>query len=638
MSAAARTWLRRAGTLLRHGAVFLFRQPAVWAWPLAAWWVLSCPPGTVRPEIALPHCYMPALGWVLVGCLPSLFGAAPPVAQPPPTSLSRRVLLALTVAVLVGATVLRFWDLSGWPPPGIGFEEFQIGSRAAAGSASGWDFPLRNFLASYIQPGEHALTVYALSLGFSLLGQGFLELRLPFVVAGALSPFLLYAVCRRLVSWEVSLFAVALFAVSWWQIAASRAADEIFFPIWVELAILWLLLHFEDTGRSWAAFLLALFSGLLIYEYTSYHMVPLLVVGYLLVRLAGFGLTVLRPASAGKRRRMIWTGLHTYGAGVLAMAMTWIIVGHFQLLRDISSGWYSYFAGGVSGHSADPDALFMQLKSPTGLPAFLVRKLQIPFMAAWSPKQGAFCGFIGVGEHPAFDIVTAVCLGLGLVLVALTPRRRGHALVWIWAMAVIAGAALLPQNPNLHRYYMGLPLFYLLIALGAQVVWQAARTPTARRALLVGFAAAVGYASVANVHHLFAELFANQARRDNWHWPRTEVARWIRAHDRRDWICLVADDERSMYGANPLQPEWHWLVDGWNLHVADSAADCVPAPAEATGDLHFIDALPDRPSEFEAVLRTHYPTAQELAPIEMLRHGFLAPTFVVRRGDSDTGG
>jgi len=629
VTAEAGTRSQHAGRLLRRAVALLFRQPAVWAWPLAVWLVLKCPPGTIHPAIALPHCYLPALGWVLVGCLPSLFSTAPPLRAPQPTYLSRRVLSALTVGVLVGATLVRFWNLSVWPPPGIGFEEFQIGGRAWGASAPGWDFPLRNFLNVYTQPGEHALTVYATSLGFSALGPGFLELRLVFVVAGTLSPFLLYAVCRRLVSWEVSLFAVALFAVCWWQIAASRAADEIFFPIWVELAVLWLLLHFEETGRSWAAFLLALLSGLLIYEYTSYHMVPLLVIGYLLSRLAGFALHVLRLPSAADRWPALRAALHTYGAGVIAMAMTWVIVGHFQLLRDFSHGWSSYFAGGVTPHSADPDALFVQLKSPAGLPAFLLRKLSIPLLAAWSPNHGAFCSHTGLGQHPAFDVVTAVCLGLGFLLVAATPRRRFHALVWIWAMAVIGGAALLPQNPNLHRYYMGLPLFYLIIALGAQIVWQAQRTPAARRAVLIVFAAAVAYASVANLHYFFAELIPDQARRDSWRFPRTEVAGWIRAHDRRDWICLVADDQRDIYGANPLQPEWHWLVDGWNLRVADSAAGCIPAPPDATGDLYYIDALPDRPSDFAAVLRAQYPTAREKVPIAVPHHDFLAPTYVV---------
>jgi len=140
------------------------------------------------------------------------------------TTIPRWVLASLTIALLVAATALRLWKVGEWPPNGIGFEEFQLAARAPMAD---W---ARNFLFLYSQPGEHTLTVYALSLVFTYLGTGFLEMRLAFIIVSLLCPVLLYAVCRKLLSWEVSLFAVALFAVSWWQIAAGRVADEIFFP------------------------------------------------------------------------------------------------------------------------------------------------------------------------------------------------------------------------------------------------------------------------------------------------------------------------------------------------------------------------------------------------------------------------
>ena len=241
-----------------RAAVFPLRHPAVWAWPVALGLTLYASRKSFIPEVALNY-YLAALGLVLLGCLPSFVTTRPPRRELPQAPfLPRGLLVWLTAAVLLFAAVVRVWKLWEWPPHGIGFEEFQIAARGDLGPQ--W---AQNFLTLYARPGEHTLTAYAISLSFAFLGTGFLAMRVPFVIVSILCPILLYAVCRKLVAWEVSLFAVALFAVSWWQIAAGRAADEIFFPMWAEIAILWLLLHFEDTGRTWAAFFLALLSGLL---------------------------------------------------------------------------------------------------------------------------------------------------------------------------------------------------------------------------------------------------------------------------------------------------------------------------------------------------------------------------------------
>ncbi len=601
------------------------RYPSVWAWPLAAWLTLRGSYSGLGPAEVLERHYAPALGLVLLGCVPSFFERTPSVREPDPPFLPGRVLAWLTVAVLAAAVAVRVWRLWEWPPDGIGFEEFQIGARGDMGPQ--W---ARNLLVSYSQPGEHTLTAYAISLSYAFFGTGFLEMRLPFIVTGILCPFLLYAVCRRLVAWEVSLFTVGLFAVSWWQIAASRAADEIFFPMWIELVVLWLLVHFEDTGRTWAAFFLALLSGLLIYEYTSYHLVPVLVIGYLSARVLLFVAHVLlEPPPPRGRLRRVADAVRFYGQGAIAMMLVWLIVAHFQLINDVRRGMGSWFAGGVGGHAVDPDGLLAQLRAPSDLSAFLVRKLAIPLRAAYQPGQGDFCLFTGLGGQPAFDLATAIAIGVGFLLVGVTAWRRLHALALLWAGLVIGGAALLPANPNLHRYYTGLPVFYLIIALGAEVLWRWLRQPVARYALLGVFALAVAYATVSNLHYLFWEMVPSPTLREAWIWPRTEIVNFVRTHRRDDWTCIVANDDHSIYGPNPLQPEWQFLVQGWNVRVSASGADCIPAQEETTGPRYYVFALPDSPIDLEALLRRHYPNAQELAPITVPLHQFTGRTYYV---------
>ena len=90
----------------------------------------------------------------------------------------------------------------------------------------------------------------------------------------------------------------------------------------------------------------------------------------------------------------------------------------------------------------------------------------------------------------------------------------------------------------------------------------------------------------------------------------------------------MADDTREIYGNSPLQPEWHWLVDGWNVRVSESA-DCIPAPEAAPGGLYYVFARPDAPIDLEARLREHYPNAEERPPIELPSAKFVARTFYV---------
>jgi hypothetical protein len=121
----------------------------------------------------------------------------------------------------------------------------------------------------------------------------------------------------------------------------------------------------------------------------------------------------------------------------------------------------------------------------------------------------------------------------------------------------------------------------------------------------------------------------NPQARANWTWPRTEVIRWIRQRERDDWICIIANDDLSMGGANPLQVEWKYLVHGWNVRVSAAGAECLPAADAGIGPKYYIFTVPDTPPDPAAALRAHYPAAQELAPIDLPHRHFTARTFYV---------
>jgi hypothetical protein len=599
-------------------------HPAWWACSLAVVLTFLAPPGAENAEIAVRWYTLPALLFVLFGCLPSLSGALARHPDEQPTLLPRRVLVVLTILILAGSVVARLWRLTAWPPEGIGFEEYELAARANIGGG-----PFDRLVHMYANPIEHTLTAYSVSLSFALFDTGFFQMRLPFVVAGVMAPFFFYFACRRLVAWEPALFATALFSVSWWQIAGSRPADEIFFPLFALCAVLWLLLRFEDTAETWAAFALGLSSGLLIYEYSAYHLAAPMVLAHLTVRAALFLLWVRYDlAPWPERRQRLVEATCRYAPGVVVLLVTWFTLGRLQLLRDMRLGMASWLLEGIRRHGTN--GVLGRLDTSADFLSFAATRLGDALQALYRPGFNSSDFFFGLGDYPAFDPVTAAAMGAGILLTIVTPLRRFHLFVLLWTTLLVLGAALLPGNTNTHRFYVALPFFYLFIAFGAGVLWNALHWRTARALLLAIFAVAVASAAQANLYRMYWELVPDQGRALNWIWPRTEIARWVRQRPRDELICIIATDEDpGITGPNPLRAEWQWTVKGWNVRVAGAIEGCLPAAMGSTPPRYIIFALRDMPPDLRSVLERAYPGVRELVPIKVPAHRFVGRTFDV---------
>jgi hypothetical protein len=593
----------------------LLSYPAIFLWP-AALYVTWLGLGDI---VHAGYCFA-ALALVLLGCFPR-FSAGPPLpAVKRETFLPSRLLGWLTVAVLVLATFVRIWKVWEWPPDGLHFEEDEIGSGAL-----GLDLPgefLFTVLQWYGQLGEHKLPYVSTAFSFHFLGPDYMTMRLPFIVAGVLSPFFLYAACRRLASWEASLFALLLFSVSWLHIAGSRVADEIFFPVVVEAALLWSLVHFMDTGRMWSAYLVALLSGLLVYEYTSYHAVVFLVIGYLGAALVRC-LIRLEDAESGKAvSGALAAGARRYAPGVLVMVLVWTIVAFVMLVGDFMSGG-GWFAGGVAGHAGDATGLLSQKVGD--LPGFVLARITRPLEIAYRPG-GFRTDAFGQSDHPMFDPVTACAMGLGLVLVALTFWRRFHLLMLAWIGLVWLGGALLPGTINPFRFYMALPVLYLTIALGTEVLWRWAGR-RARWVLLILMATGGAYAAVDNLHHFFGWVVPEA--REAWEWPRTSIANWIRQRERDATIWVLGTEAGWGDSTKLLGTNCKFLVDGWNVHETSADDHGLPEVRHSGAPLYFILAYRPPNPEMEAKLRHRYPNARALPPLEVRRFKLSLPTFQI---------
>ena len=159
---------------------------------MAALLTYLAPSGAESAQLAVRWYTLPALLLVLVGCLPSMYGATARGPAPQPSLLPRRLLVVLTVAILIGSVAARLWRPTAWPPEGIGFEEYELAARANLPGG-----PLDRLVQLYANPVEHTLTAYSVSLSFALFDTGFFQMRLPFMVGGVLSPLFFYLVCRR---------------------------------------------------------------------------------------------------------------------------------------------------------------------------------------------------------------------------------------------------------------------------------------------------------------------------------------------------------------------------------------------------------------------------------------------------------
>ena len=352
-----------------------------------------------------------------------------------------------------------------------------------------------------------------------------------------------------------------------------------------------------------------------------------LVVGYLAARACCFAARGLRaPAPWPERRRRLASAARRYTPGAIAMLLVWVILARLQLLRDIRLGMGSWLLEGIRRHGTT--GVLGRLGRPADFSAFVVMRVGDALRAFYTPGFSGEDRFLGLGEYPAFDPTTALAMALGALLVAVTLRRRLHLFVLGWTALVVLGAALLPGNVNTHRYYVGLPLFYLLVALGAGVLWDGMRRPAARAVLVGVFAVAAIAAAGANVHRLYWQLFPDASLREHWIWPRTEIIRWVRERPRDQPICIVAtDDDPGITGSNPLRPQWDWLLKGWAVRVAPTVDGCLPSDTNAEPARYIVFALPGSADDPLAALRRGYPTLQELPPIEVPNHLFIARTF-----------
>lgn len=260
----------------------------------------------MRQEIPFRLAFLANIGTVSIIAF-GIFVATRRVAPASQRASRRAEIVAVAAVTLFGALMRTlYWDVF---PPADGqlLEEPQVAWNAVRSIRFGHIdayFPITNLI------GE---------IGFRIIGPTMNGLRIPFVVLGILSVPVFYVTARLFLGTPVSaLFVTLLFAGNSMLAGSSRIALETMHPIFtlvVGLAFVFFAAAEPTVGKCALA---GVFNGLLLAEYDSYRLTPLLNLIFLAVSLRPRREEASWPGAAVRWRRWL-AYLFVYSVFVLGV-------------------------------------------------------------------------------------------------------------------------------------------------------------------------------------------------------------------------------------------------------------------------------------------------------------------------------
>lgn len=192
--------------------------------------------------------------------------------------------LTLLLGILLLAFFLRFVGLNDFPSGFHGDEaSFLLNTKAILATGHDEDkqfLPL--YIRSFIDP-QPALYSYAQVPFVALMGTTHAAARLPAVLFGVASIYLIYLLIRKRGGESLALLSAALLAISPWHIMLSRGSQQVMMALVFGLIAIYCLLRILDSKKtSWIYFAMFLFSFFLsLYAYHSAKIILPLLVAYL---------------------------------------------------------------------------------------------------------------------------------------------------------------------------------------------------------------------------------------------------------------------------------------------------------------------------------------------------------------------
>lgn len=478
------------------------------------------------------------------------------------TERTRRVRLALGLALLLVAVLARLWAL-GDVPPGLQHDEI---FKAEEGRLLAEYGDFRLFYPS--NQGHEGLYVWMLAVSYALFGTSVLMIKFPAFACGLITVALLYRVVTEAYGLTAGAVAGGLGAVSFWAVFTSRVGlRAVTLPI-AALIVLWGLARLcrsaPGRGPRWRlAILTGAALGTSIYTYTSS-----------VALFAAFGAFVVWLALADRaalRRRWRELALIALLGAALAGPMVVIRLTDPQGLNRASSitrPWEDFKRG-------RPAELLENARGLAGMLAF-----------TGDPEAR-----YNVPGRPLFVIPVGLLGYLGLGLAALRARRAPSNAAWVaLALFGLVPSLMTVSAPSYLRSIVVMPS--VLAFIGIAVAWAARRIGRGRAAAagaLLG-AAVVGVTAAADLPAYFGTWARHKEVQAIYRGDLAVLADHLRATNEAVVFASTPDHELDpllyRYSNPPEQPRVVFFDAFANIVLSEEPALLFVSPLSPISPAH----------------------------------------------------
>jgi hypothetical protein len=345
----------------------------------------------------------------------------------------RRLTIHPAWLLVLLAIILRCAAYFIMPPAHqTGFEELQTGEIAYR---MVWTPEL---------PIEFRFTNLLAFIGFSIgSGINLQALRLPFQIAGIINLVLIVLSLRSLkVGWLPTIMVTFIAATLTFLVIASGTADEIFAGITFASIFLICFIKTETDPENqlfWYA-AAGIFAGILMYEYTSYRVLILLGLGWLLWRCFSTAKAYQRNVISNK-----WFNLLSYIIPLVLVALPTIIL----IVRNPAT---NIFLEAFRRHAGE---------RPTILSAnfFFDAKQMVLGLTGWPSADSLYIRQL---DKPVIQPLVGLLFGLSFIYCLFITNRGLLRAMALSVIALVIGAALLANNPNFSRMAPAIPGLFVM--------------------------------------------------------------------------------------------------------------------------------------------------------------------------------
>lgn len=365
-------------------------------------------------------------------------------AQEPPMSRGEWLLIG---AIMLAAIILRIWNLENIPVGPYTDEA----DRAVDARHLNRGEPVNRETFVFFGTGwwgVPSLYFWSVAQSLKVFGDNLYGARMIHAIAGIFTIWFTYRTGRIVWSPRVGLIAAALIAVSDFAIQFSRTAGESTTTMLTWIVCIYYLYKALKYRRPLDFVLCGLGAGLTQYGYVSGKLLPVFLIFVAVYLLLRWG----------------WTGLKLYLPGLALVAITALLVyapnGLFVLTQKPTAFTERY--NGVAIFAPQNQATAFQTYQTNNWPTVLADQFGLSFAAFDVGQEKG--PFYPTGQ-PILPVPWAALWLLGTAYIVWRAGDARYALLGLWLLSGLAGAALTNDTPTLQRVTGMVPLLGLIPAL-----------------------------------------------------------------------------------------------------------------------------------------------------------------------------